>query len=533
MKIARRTWQAINRRSWILVAAITLAGGLLRAYRLGEKGMWLDEAFSVWVAAHPTRELVSWLIRIDQHPPLYYLLLRAWMALGDDPATARSLSAALSTLSIPVVAALGRRLGGWRVGLVAAGLLALSPFQVRFAQETRMYALLTLTASTATLALCHLLTDERAHDERIGSQFLRALRSWRAGVPPTLPLAVETDLAWSAFAICVAATLLTHNAAVLYLVAVNLYVLALAWIGGRYRQSVPFDLRPPSLRNWALAQIGVLILWSPWAGAFVRQAAGVYREFWIPAPTWGRVLDTLAALTNDFLPPQIDWAGAIWAFFVALALLGAIALRRRPAALALLVTLIVAPIAGELLISLRRPIFYDRTLIWVTVPLYLLLAFGICQLCHRSFVLAAVTIVVTINLVSVRQYYLHFRKEEWDLAAAHVARHAQDGDLLLFNATWVQIPFDYYFGRTDRAVEEHGVPVDLFDRGILEPKMTEGDMPRLRELIRGQDRVWLIYSHNWYTDPDGLIPQALDSALDLARRRRFYGLEVHLYVRSP
>ena len=101
--------------------------------------------------------------------------------------------------------------------------------------------------------------------------------------------------------------------------------------------------------------------------------------------------------------------------------------------------------------------------------------------------------------------------------------------MLLFNATWVQIPFDYYFRHQNRPVTKHGAPVDLFDRGILEPKMAESDLPRLRELISDKKRVWLIYSHNWYTDPKNLIPTALSQDLKQLDQRRFNGLEVRLY----
>jgi hypothetical protein len=78
-------------------------------------------------------------------------------------------------------------------------------------------------------------------------------------------------------------------------------------------------------------------------------------------------------------------------------------------------------------------------------------------------------------------------------------------------------------------VEERGIPVDLFDRGILEPKMAPSDLPRLHELVQGRDRVWLIYSHNWYTDPQSLIPAALGAEMAVLERRPFYGLEVRLY----
>ena len=69
----------------------------------------------------------------------------------------------------------------------------------------------------------------------------------------------------------------------------------------------------------------------------------------------------------------------------------------------------------------------------------------------------------------------------------------------------------------------------MFTSGILEPKMTVSDVPDLTSLISGHDRVWLVYSHNWYTDPMGLVPQTLTSELELRRQRDFYGGQVQLY----
>jgi len=67
----------------------------------------------------------------------------------------------------------------------------------------------------------------------------------------------------------------------------------------------------------------------------------------------------------------------------------------------------------------------------------------------------------------------------------------------------------------------------------LEPKMAESDLPRLRELIADKGRVWLIYSHAWYTDPENLIPAALAQEFAPLDRQEFTGVEVRLYGRSP
>ncbi|MGE5838664.1 MAG: hypothetical protein ACM34H_01935, partial [Deltaproteobacteria bacterium] len=78
-------------------------------------------------------------------------------------------------------------------------------------------------------------------------------------------------------------------------------------------------------------------------------------------------------------------------------------------------------------------------------------------------------------------------------------------------------------------VVKQGVPLDLFESGTLEPKMTTGDVPALISLLRGHERVWLVYSHDSYTDPMGLVPQTLASQMKLTRTRDFYGGQVQLY----
>jgi hypothetical protein len=543
----------------LLLLAITSLGAGLRLFQIGRKGLWLDEAFSVWMGRQPLLDMFSWLLRIDQHPPLYYTLLHYWLWLGDSAALVRTFSAIIGALTIPLIYLLGRRLAGWQVGLLAALILAVSPFHVRFAQETRMYTLLTFNAAMAMLALAQLLTDSRAATGPIGRQLLEFYRYWGAARSVTvdrqpvagvgyqqdfresaawvdastqrrwLPLqAIKTDLAWLGLILFTVATMLTHNTAIFFPLAVNLFVFGLIV----YRKRWPGhagQLQAPSLNNWLIAQLGTFLLWSPWLAAFIVQATEVDREFWIWAPDFDMVMWTLGNFLSATLPDQAKWGGLVWYVYGLIALLGILYFRRRPARVAILLVLFVTPFAGELLVSLRRPIFYDRTLIWATIPLYVLLAAGLRQLRYRPYLLAGVIILVVINGFSLREYFFVFEKEQWDDAAAHVAERVGNEDLLLFNATWVQIPFDFYFRGYNRPVKKHGIPTDLFDRGILEPKMTRNDLPRMHDLIRGHERVWLIYSHNWYTDPQNLIPSALSHELKLLNKQDFYGLEVRLY----
>ena len=275
-----------GRWAMALLGASTLAGPLLRAWQIGGKSLWIDEAFSVWVARQPLAEGVAWLARIDQHPPLYCALLHLWLCLDDGPAAVRLLSALASTLNVPVLYRLGACLAGRKVGLLAATVLALSPFHVYLAQEARMYALLSLTVSLSLWALARLLCETRrtatliplcaveiartgrptAQKTRLtmtvprpapkhalpGQQLRDAYVAWRHRGRRPRTRDVATDLAWSAYVVCTAAALWTHSTAVLYWVAANAIVLGL-WVAGRGRPARAGALAAPWPCSWAPA----------------------------------------------------------------------------------------------------------------------------------------------------------------------------------------------------------------------------------------------------------------------------------------
>ena len=67
------------------------------------------------------------------------------------------------------------------------------------------------------------------------------------------------------------------------------------------------------------------------------------------------------------------------------------------------------------------PHLYDRTLIWATIPLYLLLAFGILQLRFKVLISVALVLWCMLNLISLRNYYGNFKKEQWREAATYMA----------------------------------------------------------------------------------------------------------------
>jgi uncharacterized membrane protein len=486
-----------------------LLGGVLRFALLGDKTLWLDEAFSLWMARHPLPDLMMWLVRIDHHPPLYYTLLHLWTNWwGDSPAALRSLSALASTLALLPFALAARRLAGGQVATVAALLLALSPFHLRYAQETRMYGVLTLAVALLLWAVTHLLTGD-------GKQ-----KRW-----------------WVILVVAEAAAMLTHNTAtVLVPLALNGAILPLWWLRGRnYRLATVAE--PHFFTRWLVSQVAALLLWSPWAGAFVRQAQVVDGDFWIAPPDLWTVWLALGSLTFAHLPAW--WPARDYMAWLALALVawGIWQWRRDTQVTWLLLAWWLIPPAIELLASLRRPIFYDRTLIWTTLPLFVLIARGMVLPLHVSgrgrtgwLIVTALPVIILLT-VGVWHYFIDFPKERWDKAAQVVADGAAADDLILFHASWAELPFAYYYPLDAPPLTQHGVPADLFSAGALEPPMTEADVGRVRELVAGRAGVWLVYSHWWYADPDGLLPRVLAESFAVRASYEWPGIRVIHYTR--
>ena len=193
---------------------LLLLGTLLRFYQIQAKTIWLDEAFSIWLAHQGLIDLWAWLIKIDQHPPLYYSLLHFWqLRFGDLQGVVRIFSALCSTLALPFFYGAGRRFFDQPTALVATLILALAPFHIRYAQEARMYALLTLTVALALYLLARLLQE---------------------------PVERQPRWLWPLFAFAQSAVMLTHNtAAVFFPLALNLAIGgAVAWQALRLLQAL-------------------------------------------------------------------------------------------------------------------------------------------------------------------------------------------------------------------------------------------------------------------------------------------------------
>jgi uncharacterized membrane protein len=120
----------------VLIFVLALA---LRLYRIDHQSLWLDEAGTLEVSSMTWHQMDPILKLGDNgKPPLYYFLMHLWLFLGHSEWWVRLPSALLGAGSCAAAALLGMHLLGER-GWLAGVVMAFSPFNVWYSQETRMY----------------------------------------------------------------------------------------------------------------------------------------------------------------------------------------------------------------------------------------------------------------------------------------------------------------------------------------------------------------------------------------------------------
>lgn len=337
---SRNTARAVRTYRWILVA-ILLVAAVLRLWGLGTSPGWfLDEGTYFDVARnllHGKRQVgqmaVTFAAPHMTAPPAWFLAEAAWMAVFGQTMTAfRWLVALCGVACVGLTAGIGRRLGGWKAGLWAAGFLAVAPRAVLYSRLAIPYT----PATTAALIW-------------IGSMLV-----WESGGSPR-------RRGFFLVAGCLAAALspltLYYGAVV---IPAGLVWAAAAWVGwkrGRRRRSPWPLLLPPVCATVALGSF-LAYGWIAWGEAF-RLDFRALRANVAPAPPATFLRHWIGYLFHwTTYSGPVEWVRGVLPFF---GFAGLFFLRRRAASLA-----VGATGFAFALIVLRR---LDATVAFVDYPM--------------------------------------------------------------------------------------------------------------------------------------------------------------------
>lgn len=140
------------------LVCLTAIGFAFRLAGLGES-LFGDELFTYEVATPPSITAVVEGVMSDLEitPPLYFVLAWGASKLGSASEWLRLPSLIAGTAAIPLVYALGVKTLHRGAALIAAALVALSPFMIFFSTEARAYALMTSLVMLSTIALLRAL----------------------------------------------------------------------------------------------------------------------------------------------------------------------------------------------------------------------------------------------------------------------------------------------------------------------------------------------------------------------------------------
>lgn len=513
-----------SRKNLYLLIAITLGAFALRVIRLDFQPLWWDEGYSLFFA---TRDFATMLARtaIDIHPPLYYALLQLWIAFaGKSDVAARLLSVAIGIAAIPLVYALARKLfDDARVALIAACVLAVSPFHVYYSQEVRMYGLVTLLGLASVYFFVYLL------DMPFGKP--------------------KTALVVGAYVFATAAALYAQYYAA-FIVAFEIVVVIIVGIRNRRIPNSEFKIQN-YLFHWLLAWFAIAALCLPWviyAGEklYTYVTGKVAHEAYAPQNPITFSLDYFTVLSVGHVSVKTLAIGT--AVFVALALLGVIAHRIRahedeyveedfddgdtaveftdnianepashadfaPRWIALLY--LIVPVALAYLVNLRFPFHpprVERLLLLAAPAFYLLVALGIAALWERraAMGIGALILVAAVSGASLYDFYTmpRYPQDDYRPLIDELQTLAQKDDVFLAIYPW-QIGYleSYYAGAPLKFIE---TPNDAW---INNPAQMQTE---LDARLPKNSRVWL----------PGLqtLGRIIEDALDTNFRARAYSV---------
>jgi hypothetical protein len=486
------------------VAAVALA---LRLPYLTERSFWYDESSSWQTATFSFPEMIR-SVRLNVHLPLYYTLLKGWMAIwGESVASIRGFSITFGVLTVVAMGAFagelyrasavgdGRESDRRWFARVAALLVAISPYQSFLSLEARMYSLGTAFAALGAWLL------------------LRALRGPARGRP------------WWAFGAACTGMLYTHHYG-LFTVAswylfLGLYAARLMMAGDRPGAHAVIA---------GAAKVGAVVaaVYLPGMALLRVQVARVQQDYWIPEMTCRIFSGTF----SQFLLPTyaFDFLVGGWAVFgvlVVACLVVAVGGRRGEG---LVLASGVGPLALAAVVStFHTIIWHHRYFVFAHLFLLSALAMAVWKLTRRLAaarwaIIAAIVGLLAWGQVKYWEYFDVTHRTGVKGAMETILAHRRGDEMIVTFDHHQYFPMKFYAG--DRATVRIVDPgPDLFWGWHL---IRPGDLiepDRLRdELRRG---IWIVGR-----DPRPWEEPMLSGARPVEQYefRHYHSVHRHLYV---
>lgn len=480
-------------RALWLVPILVLAA-VTRFYGLTQTAIWCDEGSSLLMSQYSFA--LTWFHSAhDVHPPLYYLLLHAWMSVfGDGIFSIRAMSALPGVATVALAVWLMHLISTRRAAVLAGVLLAMLPIAVRYSQEVRMYSLMGFWLVGATIALVYWVRRPERHRYLV------------------------------IYALLMTASFYTHYFTGLCVLSHWFYLLVLRLQGPEKHKLIT---RPA----WWIANVAIVVMYAPWIPSLVDQLTH------IPQLKVGGDVGWIPPVTLYSLPSAIwqfftlgDGRDVLWPLYIllplAMAVVAAVVALRDSSEYrfqVLVVAYTFLPLLVIFVVSFATPLLVERYLMFAAIGLPLILAFAIDQLERRFryLALALLVVVLGVELNGLKTNY-SVDAEQFDVLVNYVNQHYEPGDRIVVSDLFWYFGYVYY-NRTNAQPLLYTPPLadgssgrpNAYGFGTL---VDEGRdklyVDHLQVLPKGSGRIWLI-SGSYPPDDFQSIPSDWKETRDL------------------
>lgn len=392
----------------VIMSIIVFVGALLRIFYLGEKSFWVDELLSIWHAQNivDIRTFLSANTGANAHPPLYFLILKGWLSMGEGEFYLRLLSVIFGILVIPATYCLGREFISQKASLIGAFIVSISPMLLLHDREVRMYPLFTLLSTLSLLFLVKAIKNSR-------------IEYW-------LPYVVVTSLCTY-----------THYHSFL--------LIASQWF------FVFFIYRKIQWREFLISQVAVALLFLPWLPSYFAHMTQYFGIGNMRFPITGAFFIKPFYLFFSFSLGQTVLPWTYWivlpaaAFFIIAFVLGFNIIRKKKEAWVFFLVTLFIPILISLFFSEVMP----RYMIFLAPLYYLVIGQGIAQLNKRVIQVVCLLIITVImsyglnNYYTNRDFHILASIDPWREVGTYLKENVQKNDIV-FNIGG--FPLRYYMG---------------------------------------------------------------------------------------
>jgi len=163
-----------NRFHWLnsdKIYPYALAGVLVLAFSIRviglDKGIWIDESFTIRIISQANLWEMLQDLRKDVHSPLYYVLLYFWSKIANSEESLRLLSVLFGVGTVAVVMNWLKQYS-YLASILAGVYFATAPIMLRFSQEIRGYSLLVFATALAFLFASRVIAQPERFSGYIG-----------------------------------------------------------------------------------------------------------------------------------------------------------------------------------------------------------------------------------------------------------------------------------------------------------------------------------------------------------------------------